>query len=517
MMNVTPFQTEPYEDFTIKQNVDDMESALKYVESEYGKEWNVIIGGEKLKTEKKIISTNPSNPEEIVGICQSGTRDMAEKAVEVAAKRFEDWRFTSAEERAGYLFKAAAIMRRRKMELAATMVLEVGKNWTEAIADVAESIDFMEFYARETLRISKPQPLTPSPGEVLQYHYVPLGVGVVIPPWNFPLAILVGMTSASVVAGNTAIIKPASITPVIAAKFMEIMEEAKLPDGVMNFLPGGGAEIGDTLVDHPLTRFINFTGSKEIGLRIVERAAKTQPGQKWIKRVTAEMGGKDALIIDSEADLDIATEAAVAGAFGFQGQKCSACSRLIVDQKVYGEVVERIVERTKQITIGPPKYLKNFMGPISSKAQEESILEYVEIGKKESKLVTGGNKLDMPGNFLEPTIFIDADRKSRLAQEEIFGPVLSVIKSRDFDDALEIANDSEYGLTGGFITNNRKKIQKGKKVFYVGNLYINRKITGALVNIQPFGGYNMSGTCSKGGGPDYLVLFMQGKSITEKL
>lgn len=516
-MNVTPFKNEPYEDFSIAENAEAMLAALKLVESEYEKEWDIVIGGEHIKTEKKIKSINPSNPDEVVGISQSGSKEMADRAVKVAAEKFEEWRFTSAEERAGYLFKAASIMRRRKMELAATMVLEIGKNWLEAVADVAEATDFMEFYAREMLRLSQPQPLTPSPGEILQYHYIPLGVGVVIPPWNFPLAILAGMTSASLVTGNTVVLKPASITPIIGAKFMEIMEEAELPAGVLNFLPGGGGAIGDTLVDHPQTRFINFTGSKEVGLRILERAAKIQPGQKWIKRVTAEMGGKDALIIDSEADLDVAVEATVAGAFGFQGQKCSACSRLIVDQNVYDEVIERIVERTRRLTVGPVKDQKNYLGPISSAAQEEKILEYVEIGKQEAKLVTGGNKLDMPGYFVAPTIFIDAGRKSRLAQEEIFGPVLTVIKSKDFDDALEIANDSEYGLTGGFITNNRQKIEKGKRVFFAGNLYINRKITGALVDVQPFGGYNMSGTCSKAGGRDYLILFMQGKSITERL
>lgn len=516
-MNLSPFKNEAYEDFSIPENRKAMEDALRQVEAEFGREWDIVIGGEHIKSDKKIESINPSNPEEIVGICQSGTKEMAEKAVETAFKKFQEWQFTSAEERAGYLFKAAAIMRRRKMELAATMVLEIGKNWLEAVADVAEAIDFLDFYAREMLRLDQPQPLTPFPGEINQYHYIPLGVGIVIPPWNFPLAILAGMTSASIVTGNTVILKPASITPVIGAKFMEIMEEAELPAGVLNFLSGGGAAIGDTLVDHPKTRFINFTGSMEVGLRIVERAAKIQPGQKWIKRVSAEMGGKDAMIIDSEADIDAAVSAAITGAFGFQGQKCSACSRLVVDKKVYDEVVEKLVKQTKELTVGPVKEHKNYMGPISSAAQEEKIREYIDIGKGESKLVTGGNKLDKPGYFLEPTIFINADRKSRIAQEEIFGPVLTVIKADDFDEALEIANDSDYGLTGGFFTNNREKIEKGKKVFFAGNLYINRKITGALVDVQPFGGYNMSGTCSKAGGRDYLTLFMQGKSITERL
>lgn len=516
-MVVTPFRNEPYEDFSVPENRKAMEEALARVEAEFGREWELVIGAEHLKTGKKIESRNPSDPREIVGIAQSADLALAEKAIQVAADAFEKWKFTAPEDRAAYLLKAAAIMKRRKMELAATMVLEIGKNWLEAIADVAEAIDFLEFYAREMIRLGKPQPLTPYPGEINEYKYIPLGVGVVIPPWNFPLAILVGMTSASIVTGNTVVLKPASITPIIAAKFMEIMEETELPAGVLNLVTGGGGSIGDALVDHPLTRFINFTGSKEVGLRIVERAAKIQPGQKWIKRVSAEMGGKDALIIDSEADVDAAVEGAVVSAFGFQGQKCSACSRLIVDQKIYDEVIGKLVERTQQITVGPVKKYENYLGPVSSAGAEEKILGYIEIGQKEAKLVTGGKKLDMPGYFIQPTIFVDADRKARIAQEEIFGPVLTVIKARDFDDALDIAHSTEYGLTGGFYTNNREKIEQGKKMFHVGNLYINRKITGALVDVQPFGGYNMSGTCSKAGGRDYLILFMQGKSIAERL
>ncbi len=516
-MVVMPFKNEPYEDFSLPENRKAMEEAIAKVEAELGREWDLVIGGDHVKADQKIESINPSNPEEVVGVAQAATPDLAVKAIEVAAEAFKSWRFTSAEERAGYLFKAAAEMRRRKMELAATMVLEIGKNWVEAVADVAEAIDFLEFYGREMLRLSQPQPLTPYPDEINQYFYIPLGVGVVIPPWNFPLAILVGMTSASLVTGNTVVLKPASITPVIAAKFMEIMETVQLPPGVLNLVTGGGGTIGDVLVDHPNTRFINFTGSKEVGLRIVERAARIQPGQQWIKRVSAEMGGKDALIIDSDADVEAAVEGAVISAFGFQGQKCSACSRLIVDRSVYDEVVERLVERTQKITVGPVKYYENYMGPISSAGQEQKILEYIEIGKKEARLLLGGKKQDMAGYFIEPTLFVDADRKARIAQEEIFGPVLTVIKARDFDDALDIANDSEYGLTGGVYTNNREKIEKAKRLFHVGNLYFNRKITGALVDVQPFGGYNMSGTCSKAGGRDYLLLFMQGKSVAERL
>lgn len=514
---IAPFQNESFEDFTISKNRQAMEHALEKVEKEFGKEWDIVIDGKHIKTKSKIASYNPSNPHEIVGYAQNATTDICRNAIEVAAKRFRQWSNTPVEKRVDYLFKAAKLMKEQKIDLAATMVLEVGKNWLEAIADVSEAIDFLEFYGREMFRLDKPYPLTHFVGEKNIYKYIPLGVGVVIAPWNFPLAILAGMACASIVTGNTVVLKPSSLSPVIGAKFMSIMEEVGLPSGVLNFITGTGSIVGDFLVDHPQTRFINFTGSKDVGLNIVERAARRLPNQSWIKRVAAEMGGKNVIIIDKEADLDTAIEGVVLSTYGYSGQKCSACSRLIVDKSIYNEVIDKLVERIKKITIGPVKYQKNYLGPVIDAVAEKKILRYIETGKTEGKLLSGGKKVDIPGYFIEPTVFINIQSHDRMAQEEIFGPVLAVLAAENFDEALSIANDTEYGLTGGVFTKNEKKLEKAKQLFHVGNLYINRKITGALVNVQPFGGYNMSGTCAKAGGPDYLALFLQGKSIAQRL
>jgi len=392
----------------------------------------------------------------------------------------------------------------------------VSKSWVEAYADVAEAIDFMEFYAREMMRLGPPQPVVDYPGEENELRYIPLGVGAVIPPWNFPLAILTGMTTAAVVTGNTVVLKPASAAPTIAAKFMEVMREASLPAGVINFLPGPGSSVGDILVTHPLTRFIAFTGSKEVGLRIHELAAKPQPGQIWLKRTILEMGGKDCIIIDEDADLESAVEGVNWSAFGFQGQKCSACSRLVIHEAVYDRFLDMVVERAKQNTVGDPVDGRNFMGAVIDEAALRKITGYIDIGRTEGRLVLGGERLSGEGYFLPPTIFADVDPNARIAQEEIFGPVLSVIKAHDFDHALRIANSTEYGLTGGVYSNNRRHLERARHEFHVGNLYFNRKITGALVGVQPFGGFNMSGTDSKAGGSDYLLLFMQAKSISER-
>jgi 1-pyrroline-5-carboxylate dehydrogenase len=400
--------------------------------------------------------------------------------------------------------------------MAAWMVYEVSKSWVEAYADVAEAIDFMEFYAREMMRLGPPQPVVDYPGEENELRYIPLGVGAVIPPWNFPLAILTGMTTAAVVTGNTVVLKPASAAPTIAAKFMEVMREASLPAGVINFLPGPGSSVGDILVTHPLTRFIAFTGSKEVGLRIHELAAKPQPGQIWLKRTILEMGGKDCIIIDEDADLESAVEGVNWSAFGFQGQKCSACSRLVIHEAVYDRFLDMVVERAKQNTVGDPVDGRNFMGAVIDEAALRKITGYIDIGRTEGRLVLGGERLSGEGYFLPPTIFADVDPNARIAQEEIFGPVLSVIKAHDFDHALRIANSTEYGLTGGVYSNNRRHLERARHEFHVGNLYFNRKITGALVGVQPFGGFNMSGTDSKAGGSDYLLLFMQAKSISER-
>lgn len=514
---LTEFRNEPFTDFSKEENRVSFATSLAKVEAELGKEYDLIIGGEKIKTEQKITSFNPSNKTEVVGVVSKASQELAEKAMKAAASTFEMWKKVPGEKRARYLFKAAAIMRRRKHEFSAWLVKESGKSWAEADADTAEAIDFMEYYGREMLRYSAPQLVTPLDGENNELFYIPLGVGVVIPPWNFPLAIMAGMTTAAVVTGNTVILKPASITPVIAAKFMELLEEVGLPAGVVNFVPGSGAEVGDYLVDHPLTRFISFTGSREVGLRINERAAKTQKGQKWIKRVIAEMGGKDAIVVDKDADLDAAAAAIVASAFGFQGQKCSACSRAIILEEVYDEVLNKVVERTKTLTQGDARDVANYMGPVADEGAFNKIMEYIEIGKQEGRLMTGGEGDRSKGYYIQPTVFADLDPQAKIMQEEIFGPVVAFTKAKDFDHALEIANNTEFGLTGAVFTRNRKHLEKARDVFHVGNLYFNRKCTGALVGVHPFGGFNMSGTDSKAGGRDYLLLFLQAKITSELL
>jgi 1-pyrroline-5-carboxylate dehydrogenase len=400
----------------------------------------------------------------------------------------------------------------------AWLVFEVSKNWGEADADIAETIDFCELYAREALRLANAATEVQLPGEHDQLIYIPLGVGAVIPPWNFPCAIMAGMTLASIVAGNTVILKPSSDSPTIAAKFVEILEEAGLPEGVVNFCPGAGGSFGDAVVAHPRTRYVAFTGSREVGLHINKVAADRAPGQIWIKRTILEMGGKDAIVVDADADLDAAVEGVAAAAFGFQGQKCSACSRAIIDERIYDKFVARLKERVERITIGDPASNAN-MGAVINEGSMNSILNYIEVGKREGRLITGGERVTEAGEgyFLQPTVIADIQPKSKLEQEEIFGPVLAVIKSRNFEQGLEIANDTEFGLTGAVFTSSPEKIALAKREFHVGNLYINRKCTGAIVGAHPFGGFNMSGTDSKAGGPDYLLLFTQAKSIGEKI
>ena len=509
------FRNEPYTDFSQPDNQRDMKAALDAVGGKLGREYDLIIGGKKIKAAEQFSSINPSRKDQVVGVYQKASDQEAQQAVENALETFPSWSRVDPAERAEVLFRAAAAMRRRRLEVDAWMVLEEGKNWLEADADVAEAIDFLEFYGREMIRLAGEQPLTPVPGEKNELVYLPLGMGVVIPPWNFPMAILTGMTSAALVAGNTVVLKPSSDSPAIGHLFMEIMEEAGLPPGVVNFLTGSGSAIGDTLVGHPRTRFISFTGSKAVGLGIVELAARMAPGQIWIKRVIAEMGGKDATVVDQETDLDRAAEGVKVAAFGFQGQKCSACSRAIVVEDVYDRFLELLVEKTGKITVGDVADRKNYMGPVINQRAMDSILEYIEIGRKEGRLLTGGGPAGEGGFYIQPTIIADVDPKARIAQEEIFGPVLAVIKARDFDHALQIANDTEYGLTGAVYSDNREKLEKAKRVFHCGNLYLNRKCTGALVGGHPFGGFNMSGTDSKAGGRDYLLLYTQAKSISE--
>lgn len=509
------FANEPYLDFAKPENQQGMKNAIARLKEQSEREWMLVIDGKKLKAKEQFRSYNPSDKSS-VGVFQRATVKEAELALKAALKAFETWRFMPAIERAAIFFRAARIMRQRRFEFDAAMVLEEGKNWLEADADFAEAVDFLEFYGREAIRYDQPVGVTPYPGEAQEVRYIPLGVGVVIPPWNFPCAIMAGMTTAAAVAGNTVVLKPSSDAPLLAAMFVEVLEAAGLPPGVVNLLTGPGGAVGDWLVDHPKTRFISFTGSKEVGLRIIERAAKVSPGQIWIKRVVAEMGGKDCIIVDSDADLDDAALGIVVSAFGFQGQKCSACSRAIIDAKVYDEMIDRVVALTKKYHIGPTEDQKNWLGPVINEKAFNSIMGYIEVGKKEGRLVYGGRRGPEGGWFIQPTIIADVKRNARIAQEEIFGPVLAVIKARNYSDALAIANGTEYGLTGAVYTRDREKIWRAKREFHVGNMYINRKCTGALVDVQPFGGFNMSGTDSKAGGRDYLLLFLQAKSMTER-
>ncbi|WP_044641987.1 L-glutamate gamma-semialdehyde dehydrogenase [Risungbinella massiliensis] len=512
---VVDFKNEAFTDFSVEENRLAFQEALEKVKSQFGQHYPVIIGGEKIETVQKRESLNPSHLSEIVGIVSEANEDLTEKAIQVAYKTFDTWKKVDPAARARLLFRTAHLMRRRKHEFSAWMVAEAGKSWVEADADTAEAIDFLEFYGREMIRLNDRQPLTRIPGEDNELTYIPLGVGAVIPPWNFPLAITVGMTMAAVVAGNTVVLKPASPTNVIAAKFMELLEEAGVPDGVVNFVPGEGAAVGEYMVKHPLTRFISFTGSRAVGLRINEQAAKTAPGQKWIKRVVAEMGGKDAIVVDAEADIELAVDSIVKSAFGFAGQKCSACSRAIIHQDVYDEVLEKVVARTKELKVGSTYDPSIALGPVVDEKAYNKILEYIEVGKSEGRLLAGGAKAEGNGYYIQPTVFADVEPHARISQEEIFGPVVAFHKADSFEHALEIANNTEYGLTGAVITKNRQHLETAREEFHVGNLYFNRKCTGALVGTHPFGGFNMSGTDSKAGGRDYLLLFTQPKMVSE--
>jgi 1-pyrroline-5-carboxylate dehydrogenase len=464
------------------------------------------------------MSMNPARPAEVIGVHQKAGVEHVEPAMQAAQAAFQTWSKVPVAERADLLFRAAALIRERSFEFCAWLTLEVGKNWAEADADVGETIDFLEFYGREALRLDQAKTPIQLHGERNQLRYIPLGVGAVIPPWNFPFAIMAGMTAAAIVSGNTVILKPSVDAPTIAAKFMELLEEAGLPDGVVNLCQGEGAEFGSAVVAHPQTRFIAFTGSKAVGLEIHERAAKTQPGQIFIKRTILEMGGKDSIIVEPDADIDAALDGVVASAFGFNGQKCSACSRAIVAADIYDIFCDRLQERVAKIKTGDPSE-NVYTGPVISEKAHRKVLEYIEIGKKEGTVLNGGHAIETQegGYYIAPTVIADVAPTARIALEEIFGPVLAVIKSHSFDDALSIANNTEYGLTGAIYTSSREKLDRAREEFAVGNLYFNRKCTGAMVGAHPFGGFNMSGTDSKAGGPDYLLLFTQAKSIAEKI
>lgn len=514
---LTPYQTEPYSDFADESAAAAYRKALETVGTRLGEHAGLIIGDREVSTKSTIESVNPSDPSETVGTASSATTGDVDDAIDAAWAAYPGWARRTAEERAGLIHRVGDLIAERTYEFAAWQTYEAGKNWSEAEADVAEAIDFCRYYAHQAIDLAQPVPVHEYPGESNESWLQPIGAGVVIPPWNFPLAILVGMTMGPVAAGNTVVLKPASNTPLIGWGFMGVLREAGMPPGVVNFLPGSGGVIGDALVDHPETRFVNFTGSKEVGLRIAERSARVAEGQRWLKRAYMEMGGKDALIVDDTCDLEAAATDAVKSAFGFQGQKCSACSRLIVFASVHDALVERVVDIASRLSIGPA--VENHpVGPVISAQQHASVLAEITAGRDEATLVMGGQPVEHDGGFfIEPTIFDGVDPNSRLGQHEIFGPVLSVISANDFDDALAIANGTEFGLTGGLFSTDEHRIERARREFHVGNLYVNRKITGALVGIQPFGGFNMSGSNAKAGGPDYLRLFMEMKSVSRRL
>ena len=517
----TPFQNEPFTDFNDDTNASSFRDALSSVRAQSGQTFPQIIGGEQVQASTSFPSVNPASPQEILGHFAEGDSATADHAIAAASAAFEKWQYCPVEERAQYLVKAAAEMRRRKHEFSATMVLEVGKSWAEADGDTAEAIDFMEYYARQMVSIAdSTSELGEYAGEMNSLYYIPLGVAAIIPPWNFPNAIACGMTAAALVSGNTVVLKPAEQSPWIAYKICELFWEQGLPPGVLNFITGPGEVVGARMVKHPDVRFVVFTGSREVGTEIYAKAARTQEGQRWLKRSILEMGGKDAILVDETADLHAAAEGILTSAFGFQGQKCSACSRAIIVEEKYDELKQLILEKAKNLKVGAPADQQDIdVGPVIDRDSLRKIARYLEIGRNEGELLLGGSVLDNDegGYFIQPTIFGDVDGDARIAQEEIFGPVLALVPVRDFDAGLAVVNGTEYGLTGALYSRDEERIERARREFHVGNLYINRKCTGALVGLQPFGGFNMSGTDSKAGGPDYLLLFTQAKSIAERI
>jgi RHH-type proline utilization regulon transcriptional repressor/proline dehydrogenase/delta 1-pyrroline-5-carboxylate dehydrogenase len=511
-----PFRNEPLTDFGCAESRQAMQAALTEVAGQFGRSYPPVIGGQTVSTAELLDSVNPSHTRQVVGRFGRSTLGHAQDAIAAAAAAFPGWRDTEARTRADYLFQSAQVMRRRRFELAAWEVYECGKQWRESDADVAEAVDFCEYYGREMLRLDALPPLH-IPGEENTYLYEPRGVAVVIAPWNFPLAILTGMTMAALVTGCPVVIKPAEQSSVVGAKLMEILQEVGLPPGVASFVPGVGEEIGPTLVRDPRVAMIAFTGSKGVGLTINREAADVVPGQEFVKRVLAEMGGKNAIIVDDDADLDEAVLGVVKSAFGYQGQKCSACSRAILLDGIHDAFLARLVEATRSLKIAPAEDPGCSVGPLIDADARRRVLDYIEKGKAEARLVCAADvgPLAEEGYYVGPHIFADVSPQAVIAQEEIFGPVLAVLRARDLSHALEIANGTQYALTGGLYSRSPEHIARCKREFRVGNLYINRKITGALVQRQPFGGFKMSGIGSKAGGPDYLLQFLLPRAITE--
>ena len=511
------YSNETYLDFSDPTHDKAQKDALKEVRSNFGKEYDLYINGEFVKGDSGTFdSKNPGNLSETIGTFQMASKEQAFDALDKAWDAYESWQYVSAEKRAEYLFKAADIMRRRRLEINAWMVSEAGKNYLEADADTCEAIDFVDYYAHEALRIDDGMDvLEETWGDHNRTIYMPIGAGVSISPWNFPFAIFVGMSIAPIAVGNTVVAKPAPDTPKMGHLFAEILDEVGLPAGVFNYVTGGDIEVGENLAKHPNTRFITFTGSKGVGLHLNKIAAEVAEGQTFLKRMVCELGGKNATVVDEDADIDAAADEIIKGAFGFQGQKCSASSRVVAHEAIYDELLEKVTEKAKALSIGNPKE-NHISGPVINQKAVDKIMSYIEIGKEEGRLMAGGKmaETDDEGYYIEPTVFADIDENARIAQEEIFGPVTAFIKAKDTDDALRIANGVDYALTGAYFSNDPKKLDRALREFRVGNLYINRKCTGALVGAQPFGGFKLSGTDAKAGGRDYLKYFLEPKSTT---
>ena len=516
LTEVTPFQNEPFTDFSNEENAAAMQKALQGVEASFPRVVRLWIDGDDCEGGGGTLdSIDPGSTDRVVANSAMGDHKDAVRAIAGANAAFTEWSRKTPEERAEYLFQAARLMRLRKHDFSALMVFEVGKTWAEADGDTAEAIDFLEFYAREALRYGRKQPIVPYPGEDNEMVYIPLGVGAVIPPWNFPLAILVGMATAAIVAGNTVVVKPSSDSPGIAAMFIDLMKEVGLPAGVLQFVPGAGAEVGGTLVEHPMVRFISFTGSAEVGMGIYEKAGRTPEGQGWLKRVVAEMGGKDFILVDEDANIDAVAPAVHSAAFGYQGQKCSACSRLILHESIHDEFMAKFLPLVEATPVGHPSEATTFLGPMINENARAGAIHGIEQAKEDgNELVAGGEVGEGSGWYLAPTVFTGVGRGDFIWKEELFAPVLGIHKVSSFDEGVEAANDTRFGLTGAYFGKDEEKIARAKQELHCGNLYINRKCTGALVGVHPFGGFNLSGTDSKAGGRDYLLLFLQAKSIS---
>ncbi|MEH6887871.1 L-glutamate gamma-semialdehyde dehydrogenase [Priestia megaterium] len=497
---IKQYKHEPFTDFTIAENKDAFESALELVQSELGKDYPLVIGGELITTEDQIQSINPANKAEIIGRVSKADQDLAEKAMQAALSTFNTWKKEAPEARADILFRAADIIRRRKHEFSAYLVKEAGKPWKEADADTAEAIDFLEYYARQMVQLKDGAPVESREGEENKFNYIPLGVGVIISPFNFPLAIMAGTAAAAIVAGNTVLLKPANNTPVIAAKFVEVMKEAGLPDGVLNYVPGSGSEIGDYLVDHPKTRFVSFTGSREVGCRIYERAAKVQPGQIWLKRVIAEMGGKDTVVVDKDADLEKAASLISQKSFNNAGQVCISVQRIYVHTNIYTAFVNKLKEKTEKLVVGNPMDEQTDIGPMIRLKEAERVEEWVKEAVEEGAKIELGGKRD--GAFYLPTILTNVNDDMKVCRQEVFGPVVAIAQYDEIDEVISKVNDSDYGLQAGLFTNDLQFAMKAAREIEVGGLIVN-DASAYRVDHMPYGGVKKSGNGKEG--PKYAI------------